>query len=195
MKKTFLGIAIAISSLTFAQQKAKASSSPVSFGVKAGLNVSTISGGDSKAKAGFYGGAFANIPVASSFSVQPEILYNGVGAKADGMQDLKVNLSYISVPVMLQYNALPNFYLEAGPQFSFLVDSKFKYQSVSVKGNDYIKGFDFGIGIGAGYYITDNFGVTARYVAGVVDIAKKTGGVQPEGKNNVFQIGLAYKFN
>jgi len=193
MKKLLLGTAIAVSSLAFAQEK-KQSSSPVNFGVKAGLNIASISDDGFKAKASFYGGAFANIPVASEFSVQPEILYNGLGAKADGMEDLKVNLSYISVPVMFQYNALPNLYLEAGPQFSFLVGSKFKYQSVSVDADDYIKGFDFGIGLGAGYYFTPNIGLTARYVAGVVDIAKETNGIQPEGKNNVFQIGLAYKF-
>ncbi|UOU97566.1 PorT family protein [Chryseobacterium daecheongense] len=194
MKKVLLGLALVAGSLAFAQTKT--SSSPVGFGIKAGLNVSTISGDDdSKAKAGFYGGFFANIPVASSFSVQPEVLYNGVGAKADaGADDATLNLSYISVPVMFQYNALPNLYLEAGPQFSFLIDSKVKYQSVSADANDFIKGFDFGIGIGAGYYFTPNIGVTARYVAGVTDIAKETNGIQAEGKNNVFQVGLAYKF-
>ncbi|WP_394666241.1 porin family protein [uncultured Chryseobacterium sp.] len=194
MKKIFLGLAITAGTLSFAQEKAAASTSPVKFGAKAGLNISTISGGGSTAKAGFYGGVFANVPIASSFSVQPEVLYNGVGAKADGMQDLKVNLSYISVPVMFQYNALPNLYFEAGPQFSFLIDSKFKYQSVSVKANDYIKGFDFGIGLGAGYYFNDKIGITARYVAGVTDIAKSNQGADSEGKNNVFQFGLAYKF-
>lgn len=193
MKKIFLGLAIATSSLVWAQEKTQ-SSTPLKYGVKTGLNVSTISGGDSKAKVGFYGGLFLNAPIASNFSLQPEVLYNGVGAKADGFEDLKVNLSYISVPVMFQYNATPNFYLEAGPQFSFLIDSKFKYQSVSVKANDYIKGFDFGIGIGAGYFFTPNIGINARYVAGVTDIGKKVGGDQPEGKNNVFQVGLSYKF-
>lgn len=194
MKKFFLGLAITASTLFFAQEKAASSASPVRFGLKAGLNVATISGGDSNAKAGFYGGAFANIPLASNFNVQPEILYNGVGAKADGMDDLRVNLSYISVPVMFQYNALPNLYFEAGPQFSFLIDSKFKYQSLSVKANDYIKGFDFGLGLGAGYYFNDNIGIIARYIAGLTDIAKETQGADAEGKNNVFQIGLAYKF-
>ncbi|SIQ82165.1 Outer membrane protein beta-barrel domain-containing protein [Chryseobacterium sp. RU37D] len=194
MKKLILGIAISLSSLAYAQEKAKESSSPVRFGVKAGLNISSTTGGDSKAKAGFYGGAFANIPLSSQFGVQPEVLYNGVGSKAKDVNDLKINLDYISVPVMFQYNALPNLYLEAGPQFSFLVNSKFKYQSVSVDAKDFVKGFDFGIGLGAGYYIVDGFGVTARFVAGVVDITKKSNGVQEEGKNNVFQIGLAYKF-
>lgn len=194
MKKLFLGLAVTASSIAFAQEKAPSSSSPLKLGVKAGLNVATISGGDSKAKAGFYGGLFLNAPIASNFSLQPEVLYNGVGAKAEDLQGFKLNLSYISVPVMFQYNATPEFYLEAGPQFSFLIDSKLKYQSVSVKANDLIKSFDFGIGIGAGYYFTPNIGVNARYVAGVTDIGKEVAGTQSEGKNNVFQVGLAYKF-
>ncbi|ASW73665.1 opacity protein [Chryseobacterium piperi] len=184
MKKLLLGLAVVVSSLTFAQ----------TFGVKAGLNISSISGDDTKSKAGFYGGLLMNVPVASSFSIQPEVLYNGMGAKADGNNDLKINLSYISVPVMFQYNATPEFYLEAGPQFSFLIDSKFKNNSASADAKDFIKGFDFGIGLGAGYFFTKNIGVNARYVAGVTDISKKVNGIQPDGKNNVFQIGLAYKF-
>ena len=80
MKKFFLGLAITADTWSFVQEKASSSSaSPVRFGIKAGLNVATISGGDSNAKAGFYGGALANIPFVSNFSVQPEVLYNGVG--------------------------------------------------------------------------------------------------------------------
>ncbi|MCS3869841.1 hypothetical protein J3D55_002757 [Chryseobacterium ginsenosidimutans] len=126
MKKLMLGLAIASSSLAFAQEKAKASTSPVRFGIKAGLNVSSINSDDAKAKAGIYGGFFANIPVASSFSVQPELLYNGVGAKNEDFSDVRLNLDYISVPVMLQYNILPELYLEAGPQFSFAISRKIK---------------------------------------------------------------------
>jgi hypothetical protein len=195
MKKLLLALAFTAGTLVFAQEKAKSSSSPIAFGLKAGLNISTISSDDSKSKAGFYGGAFANIPVASSFSVQPEVLYNGLGAKYEGNSDLKINLSYISVPVMFQYKATPEFYLEAGPQFSFLIDSKLKYQSNSTDAKDLVKGFDFGVGIGAGYYFTPNIGVNVRYVAGVTDIAKEVAGNQADGKNNVFQVGLAYKFN
>ncbi|WP_426278235.1 porin family protein [Chryseobacterium sp. S-02] len=192
MKKTILGIAVAISSLTFAQQKAKASASPVSFGVKAGLNVASINSDDAKAKAGFYGGVFANIPVATSFSVQPEVLYNGLGAKNKDYSDVKLNLDYISVPVMLQYNVLPELYLEAGPQFSFAISKKIKGNGNSVDVDNYYKGFDFGVGIGAGYYIVQGFGVTARFVAGATDIVENNPG--DAIRNNVFQVGLAYKF-
>ncbi len=196
MKKIILGLALVTGTFTFAQKTAStASSSPARFGVKAGLNISSFSDSDSGSKAGFYGGVFANIPVSQDFSFQPEVLYSGMGAKAKDNSDLKANLDYISVPLMLQYNALPNLYLEAGPQFSFLINSKLKYKSNSADGKDLFKGFDFGLGLGAGYYFTQNIGVSARYVAGLTDILKNRPDLsEDKSKNGVFQIGLGYKF-
>lgn len=179
MKKLFLGIAIAASSLTFAQQ----------FGAKAGLNVSNVSNSELNSKAGFYAGVFMNAPLSSQFNIQPELLYNGLGAKESGY---KLNLGYISVPVMFQYKATPEFFLEAGPQFGFLVSGKAKEGSNSRDIKDEVKGFDFGLGLGAGYWFTDKIGANARYVAGLTDIAKDNGGSAV--KNNGFQVGLNYKF-
>ena len=197
MKKILLGLALVAGTFTFAQKTSAspASTGPVRFGLKAGLNISTLSGGDSSSKAGFYGGLFANVPVAQDFSFQPEVLYSGMGAKAKSNSDLKVNLDYISVPLMIQYNALPNLYVEAGPQFSFLINSKLKYKSNSTDGKDVFKTFDFGIGLGAGYYFTQNIGLTARYVAGLNDVMKNRPDLSTDkSKNGVFQVGLAYKF-
>ncbi|PWN71429.1 PorT family protein [Chryseobacterium phosphatilyticum] len=195
MKKILLGLALVAGTFTFAQKTSSntASSSPIRFGLKAGLNVSSLSNGGWNSKAGFYGGVFANIPVAQDFSVQPEVLYSGMGAKAKSNSDVKLNLDYIAVPVMFQYNALPNLYLEAGPQFSFLINSKLKDSNTSIDAKDGTKTFDFGLGLGAGYYFTPNIGVNVRYVAGLTDIAKdRIGG--DSVKNGVFQVGLAYKF-
>lgn len=197
MKKIFLGLALVAGTFAFSQKTSTstASASPVRFGVKAGLNISTLSDNDFNSKAGFYGGVFANIPVAQDFSFQPEVMYSGMGAKFKADSDAKANLDYISVPLMLQYNALPNLYLEAGPQFSFLVNSKLKYKSNSADAKDIFKSFDFGIGLGAGYYFTQNIGVTARYVAGLTDVAKNRPDLsEDKAKNGVFQFGLAYKF-
>ena len=205
MKKLVLGAAIAMSSLTFAQQ----------FGVKGGMNVSSLSNdatlSDQSSKIGFNAGVFMNAPLAENFSIQPEVLYNDLGSKVTRSTtiggntysaDYSRNLGYISVPVMFQYNATPGFYLEAGPQFGFLVSANDKYKS-STNGNtnnsnivgldkDAFNTFDFGLGLGAGYYFTPNIGLTARYVAGLTDIIKNNNG--DSVKNNVFQVGLAYKF-
>ena len=194
MKKIFLGLALVAGTFTFAQKtSSNTASSPVRFGLKAGLNVSSLSNSDTNSKAGFYGGVFANIPVAQDFSVQPEVLYSGMGAKAKANSDVKLNMDYIAVPVMLQYNALPNLYVEAGPQFSFLVSAIGKDNNGSVDVKDGFKTFDFGLGLGAGYYFTPNIGVNVRYVAGLTDVVKnRIGG--DSSKNGVFQVGLAYKF-
>ena len=206
MKKLFLGAAIAMSSLTFAQQ----------FGVKGGMNVSSLSDdatlSDQESKIGFNAGVFMNAPLAENVSIQPEVLYNDLGSKVTRSTeilgntysaDYSRNLGYISVPVMFQYNATPAFYLEAGPQFGFLVSAKDKFKN-STNGStdnativaldkDNFNTFDFGIGLGAGYYFTPNLGLTARYTAGLSDIIKDNPG--DSVKNNVFQVGLAYKFS
>ncbi len=183
MKKLILLAAVAVAGLSNAQ----------TFGLKAGANVSSVSNlDDSKSKFGFYAGAFVNVPLSESFNLQPEVLYNAKGAKSDGPGDVKLNLDYISVPVMFQYKATPQFYLEAGPEFAFLVSAKYKFDGGSEDAKDFIKGFDLGIGLGAGYDFTSNFGANIRYVAGVTDIAKENEG--DAARNGVFQFGLTYKF-
>jgi hypothetical protein len=76
MKKILFGLALVAGTFTFAQKTSSktAASSPVRFGLKAGLNVSSLSDSDSKSKAGFYGGVFANIPVAQDFCTTRSII-------------------------------------------------------------------------------------------------------------------------
>lgn len=204
MKKLFLSAAVAVSSLTFAQQ----------FGLKGGMNVSSLSKdaslSDQGSKIGFNAGVFMNAPLSANFSIQPELIYSQMGEKYDGIMPItndrisgSKHLDYIALPVMFQYNATPSFYLEAGPEFGLLVSAKDKSknettgQTLSESGNykDDLNGFNFGVGLGAGFNFTPNLGLNARYVAGVTDIYKD--GKNPGNdavRNNVFQVGLTYKF-
>lgn len=232
MKKLFVGLAIVGSLIVNAQEKTK-SSSPVTFGVKGGLTASTISCSDDryyeyeehndedKLKVGFQAGVFVNIPVAEKFSIQPELLFNQLGSKVEERynhyssnssfkhnSEYKVNLNYLTLPVMVQYNILPQLYVEAGPEFGYLLGGKVKGDDITTMttGNsttiskesysedlpmDIYRRFNFGIGIGAGYYFTQNFGVTARFTAGISNIMKET---DYKMRNNAFQVGVAYKF-
>ncbi|HCA09509.1 porin family protein [Chryseobacterium sp.] len=228
MKKLILGLAFAGSLLVNAQEKTKsASASPVTFGVKAGFNASTLSkadqyDNDQKLKPGFNAGVFVNIPVAEKFSIQPELLFNQLGSKTEEREvyynnsdkykrevEYKKTLNYLTVPVMVQYNILPQLYVEAGPEFGFLLGGKDKgdITTTVTSGNttttqttsfsekivkDLHNKFNFGIGIGAGYYFTENFGVTARFTAGITDIYKDNS--SDAIRNNAFQVGVAYKF-
>lgn len=217
MKKIILGMAVVASSVAFGQK----------FGIKAGANLSNLSSDgalkETKAKIGFNAGAFVNIPVGTALSIQPEIMYNKLGAKTTlnlsgfnniipGIELPKVentmNLDYISVPIMVQYHIVPSLlYVEAGPEFSYLITSNVKTSisngNVVTEVDSFVKQFDeafkkenlnsmnFGVAVGAGVNITETFGVNARYVAGITDSTKKSDG---SNKNSVIQLGLSYSF-
>ena len=211
MKKLFLGLGLVAGTFAFAQ------TSPT-FGIKGGMNVSSLSkdGGleDQGSKIGFNGGIFLNAPISEQFSIQPEVLYNNLGSKVTVTEvnlgndnysaEYARHLDYISVPVMAQFMATPNFYIEAGPQFSFLVDARDKYKNTKNGSTedaesysldkDNFKNFDFGLGLGIGYYFTPQIGINARYTAGLTDIYKSNSESRDNVKNNVFQVGLNFKF-
>ena len=205
MKKIFLAMAVVAGSMAFGQQ----------FGIKAGGNYSNISSdgsiSESKGKMGYYAGVFANLPVAESFSIQPEVIYNNVGSKTTFKNNLanfesNLNLNYITIPVMFQYNFVPEFYMEAGPEVGFLVSAKSTTKgeigglAVDSRLNlnkDNFNAVNFGMGIGAGFNITPNIGINARYTAGFSDVTKTDNSANfGEGKNKVnnVQFGATFKF-
>ncbi|RRQ45112.1 porin family protein [Chryseobacterium sp. SC28] len=198
MKRKLQVLAILISATVSSQ----------SFGLKAGANVSTISKekswDDTNAKLGYYLGVYMHAPVNSVFSIQPEVLYNSVGVKYDsGDVSHTLSLDYISAPIMFQFEPIPNLFLEAGPQFSFLVGNSDRYKTDDVvtikkyKNNSNYNSFDLGGAAGLGFKI-NNITIGVRYVVGFTDI-KKSGSTtwsndDKQLRNNAFQIGLQYGF-
>ena len=204
MRKLFLGLGIVISGFAFSQQ----------FGLKAGLNVSDInngaSGTDMKAKTGLYVGVTTTIPVSDEFSVQPELIYNQLGAKTNlydfggiiGNVSTTTKLDYISLPVMLQYNFPSNFYLELGPEFSYMVSAKQGLSTSIISPStdinmDYLNRLNVGAGFGAGYNLNKNIGISARYTLGLTGLGKNgnvTDYFLDSAKNNNLQVGVNFKF-
>lgn len=209
MKKLFVGLAVVVGVISYAQQ----------FGMKAGANISSISDDgydDAKSKLGFYGGLFVNAPLSEHFSIQPEVIYSQLGSEVKRNYTAlgntasingKLNLEYITVPVMLQFKATPQFYFEAGPEFGYLISAKQKGEvtlnnnvvsSGSTDVKDNFNNFNVGAALGLGFDVTKNFGINARYVAGFTDINKNgetsLNNSNNKNRNNNFQVGLGYKF-
>lgn len=151
MKKLFLGMAVAAGSIVYAQEVKTAAiapmkvKEPVRFGIKGAATASQFSEQElngKNLKLGFNAGVFVNVPLSEKFALQPEVLYNQMGAKSvlsdtevttgsttvRTKQDYSTTLNYISVPVMLQMKPADNFYVEAGPEVSYFVDGKNKGQ-------------------------------------------------------------------
>jgi hypothetical protein len=212
---------LAIGTLLSANFLFAQSSGEVNFGIKAGANLTNLSGSgvtSNDAKFGAYGGAFVNIPINEKFSLQPEVLYSMQGTKWTTVtlnylpnkdltlvQDIK--LDYVNIPIVVQYEFGNGFYGEMGPQFGFLTSAKSKNKSTDLDRNpstpvttivstetdikSMLKTADFSGIIGGGYKMANGLSVNARYSIGFVDIVKAPG---TQAKNSVFSLGLGYEF-
>ena len=166
------------------------------FGIKGGLNVSSLHFGDNTSldsKIGFHVGGLAHIHASKTWAIQPEIFYSLEGAKGTlpNNNKLTYNLNYINVPVLLQYFFDNGFRLEGGPQMGFLLSAKTKTGNLTVDN----KGFEstaFSIPLGIGYLTTEGLGFDARYVFGLSNINDNKNG--PTIQSNVFQFGIFYQF-
>ncbi|HET7896815.1 MAG TPA: porin family protein, partial [Flavisolibacter sp.] len=96
------------------------------FGIKGGLNLSTLNyanGTNTDWRSGFHLGFLSHVHITPAFSLQPEIYYSSQGTKqpyTDG-NTLNLDLRYINLPVLAQYNFHNGLRLQGGPQVGFLV--------------------------------------------------------------------------
>lgn len=169
----------------------------LSIGLKAGVNFAnqkySVEGYSISPEAltGFHVGAYLNIAASENISIQPELLYNSVGAKinddVDG--DYNMNFNYISVPVLLKYSPVPIFNVQVGPQFGFLMSAKADDEDIK----DSYKGLDLGAAIGAGVDLPMGLNFTARYVLGLSNIYETEEDDDTSIKNNVIQLSIGYR--
>jgi len=124
--------------------------SPIKFGVKAGMTVSTMQGDAVKSlnglldytngmvttgsRTGFFGGVNANIPMDNVLSIEPGIYFSQKGYELKGALNVKgleflganakaqLQSQYIDIPVLLKAN-ISGLQLFAGPQVSYLLKS------------------------------------------------------------------------
>ena len=114
------------------------------------------------------------------------------------MDELRINQTYIDVPVLLKLKANGLFF-EAGPQIGFLVGSKLKDDDESVDSKDLFKKVDFGYAAGLGYQAANGPMIGLRYNGGLSKIGKESSsnGIDIEGgkvHNSAFQLYVGYMF-
>ncbi|OYU81193.1 MAG: hypothetical protein CFE23_05345 [Flavobacterium sp. BFFFF1] len=136
------------------------------FGVKAGINLSNVYNEENNDyvadnKVGFAAGAFVAIPFGKLLGFQPEVMYSEKGFKVSGSilgndYEYKRTNTYIDIPLQLQIKASPVFTILAGPQFSYLIQTKNNFnngdftneQEQDINGENYKKNI-FGFVVGA----------------------------------------------
>jgi opacity protein-like surface antigen len=160
------------------------------LGVKGGVNFSNytngeIDGVDFNQVTSYHFGLVTELKLLENLSLQPELLYSTQGSELEGFgEQVKNELGYISLPVMAKFYLTSNrLSIEAGPQFSFLVSERNELDATDTNT------FDFGIGGGLSYKITDSLFISGRYIAGLTEVKKDA-----DAKNALIQFSLGYLF-
>ncbi len=167
-----------------------------SIGVKGGANLFKISGKSFKDefKFGYHVGAFASIG-GGKLAFQPEVLFNQVNLDtATNFSQVypnfnKINniqLSYLSIPLLLSYKVNKLISLQAGPQFGIFID---KNKSLLQNGKDAFKSGNFSLTGGAQLNIL-KFKVYGRFVGGMTDINNI--GNSDSWKTTAIQLGVGF---
>jgi len=184
MKKILLSGVIALSCMLGAKAQ-------TSFGIKGGLNVSTIRipNMDLEPRPGVHAGVFASSPISGSFALQPEILYSQQGVYAN---QYTYTLHYLNIPLIFKGTIAGGFHAQVGPQFGILLDASRKEGNTSIDITENRNRYDAAVALGLGYDLAA-WQLSARYNLGLSDTREESGN-DINQVNNVFQLSLGYRF-
>lgn len=181
----------------------KSSGFVMKYGVKAGVNMSSMSNDMAFDPGfgmgiGFRAGAFLNLrwgqrtenslPGTGLWGFQPEVMYSNQAVKTDA-GDIKLN--YVSVPLLLKVYPTTALSVEVGPEFSYLLSAS--PNNLSVKGADIAvgdcKGLTMGLSAGLAYDLEMGLTVGARYTYGFTELGKDL-----KWKNSNIQVTVGWMF-
>lgn len=165
------------------------------LGAKAGANLGKIEGQSFKDgfNLGYQLGGFAEIDFTKGFGIQPEVLFSQTNTTVtdEPLSGLKpgekINLDYLSVPLLLRFNPSKLLTINVGPQFSVLVNN---HQTTGGNVVDAFKGGDFAMVAGAQV----NLGalkIYGRYNIGLSNVNDITD--NEKWKNQQIQFGLGLR--
>lgn len=183
--------------------ESKSSAFVMKYGVKAGINMTSMSNDmsfdpDFGMGIGFRVGGFLNmrwgqrtensLPGTGLWGFQPELMYSNQAVKTDA-GDIRMN--YIAVPLLLKVYPTAAFSIEVGPELSYLIStspSTIAVDRVEVKVGD-CKGLNIGLAAGLAYDFEMGLTVGARYTYGFTDMAKNL-----KWKNSNIQFTVGWMF-
>ena len=192
MKKVFMTVAFAALAIAGANAQVK-------FGARAGLNLADVAVkyGDvkqeSKIRPAFYVGGLAEYAFNDVTLLDAGLTYSNQGAKyKEGDRALVQHA--LNLPVWFKYD-FAGFRPKAGLYAGYILSQQTKAdgKTETVESDSY-NHFDYGIGLGAEYNLSDNgLFFEASYNWGLANL-QKNGDSKNYSNNRVIQIGVGYKF-
>jgi hypothetical protein len=121
--------------ISYAQRNESSSQSKITYGIKAGLNISSIydtnnESFDADHKLGLAAGVFVSMPLGRVFGFHPEVLFSQKGYKTSGAYlgvigyEFTRTSNFLDIPLMIAFKPTSVFTVVAGPQISYLMYQK-----------------------------------------------------------------------
>ncbi len=203
MKRYLLLSILSVWSLVISAQE-------VSFGIKAGPNLSSVSGSAQglSSRIGYHAGIVSCFTFGNKVGVQAELIYSRQGFKigpiefrgdfdeAPAVFDVIENLDYLNLPILFHYQVADALYLQVGPQLGISIDSATTLKEIQGDASQFEDDFGQGIeldaidiGLGGGLQLDiSKFFIQGRFVAGLTAIDGQSG-----SKNTNLQLSFGYK--
>jgi hypothetical protein len=179
----------------------------VKFGLVAGANISNLVNVDNSnfttdTKWGWNVGGSLDIPIIKPLAFEGEVLFSQKGYRANTADgDFTQRSNFIDVPLLAKLQLAPGFNVVVGPQISFLMSTQNIYRSgFTVTREDvynrdadgYTKSLIGGV-VGIGVDLSPNVELRGRYTLDLQN-NDNVGTYAPQYRNQVWQIGLGFKF-
>ena len=174
-------------------------------GIILGLGASQVGGDDLGRfnKAGLLAGVFANKSISPLLSFQMEMTYIQKGSNNPDMNDYEhknvgrpdISLSYIEVPLLLQYKQSVVLEIEGGLQFANLITGYYNdtYGKISTTTIDPFIDYDIGLLIGMDYKFSENLSLNTRISNSILPVDNPLFNSK-EKYNSVLSFALHYNF-
>ncbi|MEI9958113.1 MAG: porin family protein [Ferruginibacter sp.] len=148
----------------------------IQIGAKGGVTMNKITGQTFKDEFsyGYHIGGFVSVGLGKKWAIQPEVFFNQVNVDTSSKfssvyQFNKISsaqLKYLTIPVLLNYNAGRLITLQAGPQFGILMN---KNNTFMQNGKDAFKSGDLSM-LGGVQLNISHFKLYGRYAIGLNSI-------------------------
>lgn len=170
---------------------------PVHLGLKVGPNITKIQGQEFKDgfNVTYHVGAFASIDLKGKWQLQPELLFNQTQARTTTSSeltaknlrpDIKAKLNYLSIPVLVNYRPIRLLTLQAGPEFSVLLNQD---KNLLQNSGEAFKSGNVSAVVGAQLNIL-KYKVYGRYNIGVANISDVSNSAK--WTSQTIQLGVGY---
>ncbi|PSK97933.1 porin family protein [Cecembia rubra] len=159
------------------------------FGVRAGANISNFQGFDYESRIGMHLGAYYDLDLNSGFSIEPGLFFSQKGFKSNNLE-IKENVNYIDIPVLVRYHFEDIFNVFAGPQGSLTLSRNYSEGNFSSKDKNILRGYDFAAVLGAGIKLPYDMNFQLSYDFGLLNLNYFDQNV----KNRAFKISVGKSF-